>query len=96
MLLPGALWCAGVAPLSSCAGWMAGGVEAMKALTPSPLPTPLRSRERRGRDAAAGDCRGYAFVPPTVMPLTSTVGMPTPTGTDWPSLPQVQRPSESW
>src|SRR5262249_45699851 len=34
-------------------------------------------------------------VPPTVIALTSVVGMPTPTGTDWPSLPQVQRPSLS-
>ena len=37
--------------------------------------------------------RGYCFVPPTVMPDTRTVGIPTPTGTLWPSLPQVQRPS---
>ena len=28
-------------------------------------------------------------VPPTVMPSISSVGVPTPTGTDWPSLPQV-------
>src|SRR4051812_40609044 len=34
-------------------------------------------------------------VPPTVMPLISTVGMPTPTGTDCPSLPHVHRPSLS-
>src|SRR5581483_10562885 len=38
----------------------------------------------------------YCFVPPTVMLETSTVGMPTPTGTLWPSLPQVQRPSDSF
>src|SRR5581483_10320409 len=37
----------------------------------------------------------HRCVPPTVMPDTSTVGMPTPTGTDWPSLPHVQRPSDS-
>src|SRR6185295_1929360 len=37
----------------------------------------------------------YIAVPPTVMPLISVVGMPTPTGTDCPSLPQIQRPSLS-
>ena len=30
---------------------------------------------------------------PTVIPLTSVVGIPTPTGTDCPSLPHSQRPS---
>src|SRR5207302_1439953 len=35
-------------------------------------------------------------VPPTVMAAILTVGVPTPTGTDWPSLPQVHMPSDSW
>src|SRR5271156_4486158 len=34
-------------------------------------------------------------VPPTVMRSSFTVGMPTPTGTLWPSLPQVPTPSSS-
>ena len=33
------------------------------------------------------------WVPPTVMPSMRMVGSPTPTGTDWPSLPQVPTPS---
>src|SRR5262249_8350805 len=38
-------------------------------------------------------------VPPTVMPSIRMVGSPTPTGTDWPSFPQVPTPSSrarSW
>ena len=35
------------------------------------------------------------WVPPTVMPSMRIVGSPTPTGTDWPSLPQVPTPSSS-
>ena len=34
-------------------------------------------------------------VPPTVMRSTLIVGMPTPTGTLWPSLPQMPMPSSS-
>src|SRR5262249_1773564 len=34
-------------------------------------------------------------VPPTVRPSIRTVGKPTPTGTDCPSLPQVPRPSST-
>src|SRR4029077_6883899 len=37
----------------------------------------------------------HTWVPPTVMPSTRMVGSPTPTGTDWPSLPQVPTPSSS-
>ena len=33
------------------------------------------------------------WVPPTVIPSMRIVGSPTPTGTDWPSLPQVPTPS---
>src|SRR6185369_5447324 len=36
-----------------------------------------------------------ACVPPTVMPSMRMVGRPTPTGTDWPSFPQVPMPSSS-
>src|SRR5579885_1527688 len=35
----------------------------------------------------------HAAVPPTVSPSMRTVGWPTPTGTPWPSLPQVPTPS---
>jgi hypothetical protein len=35
-------------------------------------------------------------VPPTVILSSLMVGMPTPTGTDWPSLPQVPMPSSSF
>src|ERR1041385_736261 len=42
-------------------------------------------------------CRDFhRAVPPTVMLSSFRVGMPTPTGTDWPSLPQVPTPSSSW
>ena len=34
-------------------------------------------------------------VPPTVMPSMRSVGWPTPTGTLWPSLPQVPTPESS-
>ena len=34
-------------------------------------------------------------VPPTVIEAKRMVGQPTPTGTDWPSFPQVQMPLES-
>src|SRR6185369_14899940 len=37
----------------------------------------------------------YTCVPPTVIPSMRIVGKPTPTGTDWPSLPQVPTPSSS-
>src|SRR6516162_8101556 len=35
----------------------------------------------------------HALVPPTVRPSIRKVGWPTPTGTPWPSLPQVPTPS---
>src|SRR4051812_8715357 len=37
----------------------------------------------------------HRAVPPTVMLSSFSVGMPTPTGTDCPSLPQVPTPSSS-
>src|SRR5690606_29478139 len=37
----------------------------------------------------------HACVPPTVIASILIVGMPTPTGTDWPSLPHVPMPSSS-
>src|SRR5262249_35483604 len=60
---------------------------------------PARARRQRIADQSLGDCprvaAGHAPVPPTVRPSMRTVGSPTPTGTDWPSLPQVPRPSSS-
>src|SRR5690606_10895178 len=38
---------------------------------------------------------GSQFVPPTVIASMRSVGWPTPTGTLWPSLPQVPTPSSS-
>src|SRR5207248_9210534 len=40
--------------------------------------------------------RNYAAVPPTVRPSIFRVGWPTPTGTPWPSLPQVPMPGSSF
>src|SRR5213075_2369252 len=37
----------------------------------------------------------FLAVPPTVSRSSFVVGMPTPTGTAWPSLPQVPMPSSS-
>ena len=37
----------------------------------------------------------HVCVPPTVIAAIRTVGVPTLTGTDWPSLPHVQIPSDS-
>src|SRR5580658_3735766 len=45
-------------------------------------------------DFFAFDCH-YCPVPPTVMRSSFTVGMPTPTGTLCPALPQVPIPSSS-
>src|SRR5690606_3299664 len=41
------------------------------------------------------ELRHQAPVPPTVMLSSLRVGWPTPTGTDWPSLPQVPTPLSS-
>ncbi len=38
---------------------------------------------------------GHRAVPPTVILSIFTVGMPTPTGTLWPSLPHTPMPSSS-
>ena len=38
----------------------------------------------------------HYVVPPTVMRLMRSVGCPVPTGTDWPSLPQVPTPGSSF
>jgi hypothetical protein len=46
------------------------------------------------RVARAREQSAYA-VPPTVSPSIRSVGWPTPTGTDWPSLPQVPTPVSS-
>src|SRR4029077_6205028 len=49
----------------------------------------------RALDRAGGDLLEliHAAVPPTVMRSIFTVGMPTPTGTLWPSLPHTPMPS---
>src|SRR6185369_5390854 len=58
-------------------------------------------RARTGREcprdeiAREVDELAHARVPPTVRPSIRMVGIPTPTGTDWPSLPQVPIPSSS-
>ena len=58
----------------------------------------MRSRETpslrpiRGSPADAGESLRRQTVPPTVKPSIRKVGCPTPTGTLWPSLPQVPTP----
>ena len=63
---------------------------------------PPRRRRRRARSRApretqvalaASARRSRPAVPPTVRPSMRSVGRPTPTGTHWPSLPQVPMPS---
>jgi len=52
-------------------------------------------RRERLLDDAAGLARGgraHPCVPPTVRPSIRSVGRPTPTGTLWPSFPQVPTP----
>ena len=52
-------------------------------------PGSTRSTRRRPPEPGGGDA-GQAAVPPMVRPLaTRSVGTPSPTGTPWPSLPQV-------
>src|SRR4030042_2653628 len=51
----------------------------------------LRSPERSPHRLE--EIRGHPSVPPTVMSSMRMVGRPTPTGTDWPSLPQVPTPA---
>src|SRR5262249_10810956 len=57
------------------------------------------ARGQRIADQSLGDpaqvAAAHAPVPPTVRPSMRTVGRPTPTGTDCPSLPQVPSPSSS-
>src|SRR5690606_7126344 len=48
-----------------------------------------------GRIAAGRNRCAHACVPPTVSASTLSVGCPTPTGTLWPSLPQVPTPVSS-
>src|SRR2546430_1760590 len=56
-------------------------------------------RRRARRDGALEDADQeigvHTAVPPTVSSSMRIVGSPTPTGTDWPSLPQVPTPSSS-
>src|SRR3972149_1947070 len=69
-----------------------------------PIPTlslPLKGRvisSPSGRGLRGGwgfsTLRTYT-VPPTVIPSILIVGIPTPTGTDWPSLPHVPMPVSS-
>src|SRR5438045_8066412 len=59
--------------------------------------TPQRSG-RPGEAVASLDhprAHRLTAVPPTVISSIRIVGSPTPTGTDWPSLPQVPTPSSS-
>lgn len=58
--------------------------------TPSAQGALVMQKRLRGAGAAP-----YAADPPTVSPPMSTVGWPTPTGTHWPSLPQVPMPGSS-
>src|SRR6185503_13137105 len=51
-----------------------------------------RQREERTVGNALGEVHP---VPPTVSPSILSVGWPTPTGTLWPSLPQVPMPGSS-
>ena len=54
--------------------------------------------ERLSDDVAGdvGQIRERQAVPPTVMRSMRTVGIPTPTGTLWPSLPHMPTPSSSF
>src|SRR5581483_7621419 len=52
--------------------------------------------DEAARDLAEVGGVAHACVPPTVRPSMRTVGRPTPTGTDCPSLPQVPMTSSSW
>src|SRR5690606_16549087 len=77
--------------LSSTAGAAAGddGTDG-----PDPLGDWRRRRHARRRIPLRPH-RTQARVPPTVICETSSDGWPTPTGTLWPSLPQVPTPSSS-
>ena len=48
------------------------------------------------REATSRSRAWLIAVPPTVMRSILMVGMPTPTGTAWPSLPQTPMPSSSF
>src|SRR5439155_7774865 len=56
----------------------------------------LGALENVDEQPAAIALGAHTWVPPTVMPSMRIVGSPTPTGTDWPSLPQVPTPSSSF
>src|SRR5205809_6208782 len=56
---------------------------------------PISSRGAREDVGEQGRVGAQTAVPPTVMPSRRIVGNPTPTGTDWPSLPHVPTPSSS-
>ena len=54
-----------------------------------------RAWQRTSASSSLIAAAAHTWVPPTVMPSMRIVGRPTPTGTDWPSLPQVPMPSSS-
>src|SRR5207245_9002466 len=53
-------------------------------------------RALEDRDEQVGVDPAHTCVPPTVIPSMRMVGRPTPTGTDWPSLPHVPIPACSF
>src|SRR4030095_8798994 len=70
-----------------------------------PISSANRSSRSKGKRISRGSNvlnhlnllnRCHALVPPTVRPSILMVGSPTPTGTDWPSLPHVPIPSSSF
>src|SRR5687767_6803891 len=56
-------------------------------------PVPEGPRVEQRREKVEEDCFALQAVPPTVNPSIFSVGWPTPTGTLWPSLPQMPTPS---
>ena len=57
--------------------------------------SPAAARAARRPESARARSRCKLAVPPTVRPSIFSVGWPTPTGTLWPSLPQVPMPESS-
>ena len=53
------------------------------------------AHRRAHRAAGPGNAAKRQAVPPTVSPSMRSVGWPTPTGTLWPSLPQMPTPVSS-
>jgi len=65
-------------------------------LSPQPVNSKVVVMVRRKNGFITGSpLKFQVLVPPTVSPSIRTVGWPTPTGTLWPSLPQVPTPLSS-